>query len=211
MLRSVFMQRLGSVALLATIAFGSASCGEVARSGRAPVQLVIQVLEGASGAAPNTYGTTLFSDVQTMVERRIDGQTVRVPTIYSDAGRATFTLVMKNPTVTGPTPLNQVTITRFRVQYIRADGRNTPGVDVPYGFDGAVTLTVGTGTVSTGFDLVRHQAKSEPPLRNLINGGNANMISTIAQVTFWGVDQAGNEVMATGQMTVNFGDWADPN
>jgi hypothetical protein len=29
-------------------------------------------------------------------------------------------------------------------------------------------------------------------------------------VTFYGTDQAGNEVQATGSISVNFSDWADP-
>ena len=66
------------------------------------------------------------------------------------------------------------------------------------------------GSASAGFDLVRHQMKIEPPLRNLVNGGNARFISTIAEITFYGRDQAGNEVTAFGTMSVNFGDWADP-
>jgi hypothetical protein len=45
----------------------------------------------------------------------------------------------------------------------------------------------------------------------LINGGNARFISTIAEITFYGRDQAGNEVTAVGMMNVNFGDWADPD
>jgi hypothetical protein len=53
--------------------------------------------------------------------------------------------------------------------------------------------------------------KREPPLRNLVNGGNATYIYTIAEVTFYGRDQAGNEVVATGMLSVNFGDWGDPD
>ena len=49
------------------------------------------------------------------------------------------------------------------MRYIRADGRNTPGVDVPYGFDGALTATV-SGSTTVGFELVRHIAKEEAPL-----------------------------------------------
>jgi hypothetical protein len=112
----------------------------------------------------------------------------------------------------GPTTLNEITITRYRVNFVRSDGRNTPGVDVPYGFDGAFTLTVpATGSAQAGFDLVRHQAKAEPPLRNLVGGGSARFISTIAEITFFGRDQAGNEVSVTGSINVNFGDWADPD
>ena len=45
-------------------------------------------------------------------------------------------------TAAAPTPLNQVTFTRYRVVYRRTDGRNAPGVDVPFPFDSAVTFTV---------------------------------------------------------------------
>ncbi len=92
----------------------------------------------------------------------------------------------------------------------RSDGRNTPGVDVPYGFDGAATTTIspgGTGSVS--FDLIRHQAKLEPPLRNLVGFGGLGFISTIAEITFYGHDQNGNELIVTGSMDVQFGDFAD--
>ncbi|MCK7469888.1 MAG: hypothetical protein MZU95_03085 [Desulfomicrobium escambiense] len=42
-----------------------------------------------------------------------------------------------------PTPVNSVTVTRYHVAFKRSDGRNTPGVDVPYAFDGAATGTIG--------------------------------------------------------------------
>jgi hypothetical protein len=216
MIRHVTGKRLMTAAAMAVAALGSASCGEVARTGQAPVQLVIELLEGASGAEPDTYTTTILSDVLTLVEQQVNGQTVRVPTIFNDLGRVTLRTILKNSGGLGaplePTSINQVTIYRYRVAFKRADGRNTPGVDVPYGFDGAFTITIpANGNATGGFDLVRHQLKLEPPLRNLINGGNARFISTIAEITFYGRDQAGNEVTAVGMMNVNFGDWADPD
>ncbi|HEX4915557.1 MAG TPA: hypothetical protein VFV51_16480, partial [Vicinamibacterales bacterium] len=97
-----------------------------------------------------------------------------------------------------------------RVNYRRSDGRNTPGVDVPHSFDGATSVTIQSG--STGdvvFDLVRHSSKLEPPLRNLIAGGGLIFINTIAEITFFGRDQNGNEVTATGMVDVIFGDFGD--
>jgi hypothetical protein len=35
-----------------------------------------------------------------------------------------------------------IVVERYRVTYVRADGRNTPGSDVPYPFDGAVNFIV---------------------------------------------------------------------
>jgi hypothetical protein len=120
---------------------------------------------------------------------------------------------MKNPiTQTGASSINDITLSRYHVTFRRTDGRNNPGVDVPYGFDGGVTATVpATGiAVSFGFELVRHQMKEEPPLRNMTQGGGANLISTIAEIVFYGKDQAGNDVSVTGTMSVNFGDFGDP-
>src|SRR5262249_8746698 len=96
-----------------------------------------------------------------------------------------------------------------RVQYRRSDGRNTPGVDVPNPFDSGLTVTVpADGTVTSGFDIVRNVAKQEAPLSTLRTG--ETFISTIAEVTFYGHDQAGNEVSVTGSIGITFGNFADP-
>jgi hypothetical protein len=193
----------------------SASCGsELLRTGRSPVMLILEQLSAATGNNPTQFANPLLSDVQVMVETTVGGQTVDVPTIFNDLGRATIRAELKaqgttlNPTAASP--LNAVTITRYRVTYRRADGRNAPGVDVPFGFDGGTAVTIqpgGTGDVV--FDLVRHAAKSEPPLRNLVNGGGLRFLSTIADVTFFGRDQNGNEVVITGSIDVVFGDFGD--
>lgn len=191
----------------------AAGCGKAAQEGRSPSQLVILSLEGASGADPDELGSWVLSDVLTMVSRNIDGEDVLVPTIFNDLGRVTMSLVLKDQGVPGltaaPSALNAVTITRYRVSYRRADGRNTPGVDVPFGFEGAVTFTVPSeGDASSGFELVRVIAKQETPLLPLVTNGN--FITTIADITFFGRDLAGNDVQATGSMQVDFGNFADP-
>ena len=62
---------------------------------------------------------------------------------------------------------------------------------------------------TVAFELVRHQAKLEPPLKNLVGLGGQGFISTIAEITFYGRDQNGNEVSVTGWIDVQFGDFAD--
>ena len=97
------------------------------------------------------------------------------------------------------------------MDFVRSDGRNTQGVDVPYSFDGAVTGTISAVDTSLSFVLVRAQAKLEAPLMALRNAGGAMVISTIARVTFYGQDQAGNAVSVTASISVNFADWGDPS
>ena len=125
-----------------------------------------------------------------------------------------MSLIMRDPGLPGaptaPSAINQITISRYRVTYRRTDGRNTPGVDVPFPFDGAVTFTIpASGVATAGFELVRHTAKQEAPLRGLASGGS--IISTIADVTFYGRDQAGNDVAVNGTITIDFGNFGDPS
>jgi hypothetical protein len=190
----------------------SASCGsELLRTGRSPVILVIEQLQASRGSDAAEFATPLLSDVQTIVEVQINGQTVRVPTIFNDLGRATLRAELKDQSgLTTASPLNAVTITRYRVNFRRSDGRSSPGVDVPFGFDGGASVTIQPGNSGqVVFDLVRHAAKSEAPLANMVGGGGQIFISTIAEVTFFGRDQNGNEVVATGMIDVVFGDFGD--
>jgi hypothetical protein len=196
-------QRIITSGLVALLGLASASCGEVARTGRSPVLLVIDSLGAATGDETEWAGF-LLSDVLT------EGSVV------NDNGRAIFRLTPKNPgNVTsplGPSALNEVTLTRYRVRYIRSDGRNREGIDVPYAFDGGITATINMQNGGEAvFLLVRHSAKEEPPLKNMAMMGGLNIVTTIAEVTFYGRDQAGNEVSAVGNITISFGDFADPD
>ena len=174
----------------------SAACSEFIRQDQSPVTLVIDRLEASSGESA-TFAGSLQSDVLT------NGG------IISDSGRVTMRLIMKD-VGTLPSPVNAVTITRYRVTFRRADGRSTPGVDVPFPFDSAVTFTVAPGQiVSATFELIRHSAKLEAPLAALAQSIGL-VFSTVADVTFFGHDQAGNDLSVTGSIGVQFGNFADP-
>jgi hypothetical protein len=158
------------------------------------VVVVVERLEDADG------GGTLLSDVIT------NGS------VFNDAAEVEMRLISKDPGVPGlasnPSFLNAVTINRYHVEYVRPDGRNVPGVDVPYAFDSAITFTIPHDqAISAGFQIVRHSAKVEAPLKAL--AFNQNIISTIAYVTFYGRDQAGNDVSVRASMGIDFGDFAD--
>ena len=215
-MRNLMLSRssLRAVVAAASIAAFTSCASEFTRNSQSPSFLIVDGITAASGAEPGLFSTFLLSDVVTLVEQDINGETVRVPSIFDDVGRASLRLALRNPGTadlpTTPSPINSITILRYRVNFRRADGRNTPGVDVPYPFDGGVTATIGNSASVVGFELVRHLAKLEPPLKNLQSLGNALFIATIAEVTFYGRDQAGNEVSVMGTITVNFGDFADP-
>jgi hypothetical protein len=185
---------------------GSVSCGNVPGHSKAPALIVVDSLQAASGAEPGNMGGFLLSDVQTLVDDS--------PTIFNDVAQATMHIIAKDvgngQNSLAPTPWNAVTITRYRITYTRADGRNTPGVDVPFPVDGAVTATITQSPTTVPFEIVRHQQKLEQPLRSLANFGGRLFIATIAEITFYGADQVGNEVQAKGTINVSFGDYADP-
>jgi hypothetical protein len=200
---------------IATAMTTANGCGEAVRAGRAPVVLVIDRLEGASGSDAAKFSTVLHSDVETLVARGVAGTETSVPTVFGDVGQAALHIALKDVGQPGnpaaPTDNNAVTITRYRVAYRRTDGRNVPGIDVPYAFEGAATVTIGGNAPTViPLELVRVQAKQEPPLRSLRGGGGALAISAIADVTFYGRDLVGHEVSAAGALSIVFADWADP-
>lgn len=189
----------GALALAGAVS----SCGTQTREGTSSSFLIISGMEAASGADPTTFTSGLASDVITVKDD--------VATIFSDPGRVTFKLGLKDPgpasSPVTPTQNNWITVTQYHVQYVRSDGRNIEGVDVPYAFDGGVAATVSADT-TVGFTLVRNQAKMEAPLGALVS--NPIVLSTIARVTFYGHDQTGREVSATGNIDVTFANFGDP-
>jgi len=188
--KAVWGGRIAQAVILGLVLLTATSCSSQVREGEGSSYLVLNTLTGGTG------GGTLQSDVISD-----EGG------ILQDNGQASLTLQMKDAGGPGPSPVNAITITQYHVEYIRSDGRNVAGVDVPFAFDGGVTVTVsGAGTVP--FTLVRAQAKHEAPLKALGGHGGAQHISTIARVTFYGHDQTGRGVSITGNIGVDFADWA---
>ncbi|MDA1093841.1 MAG: hypothetical protein O3A25_11325 [Acidobacteria bacterium] len=108
---------------------GAISCNEGVTASRSSTILVIERIGAASGGTTNDpIPTLLNSDVLT------NGG------VFPDIGRVTTRLAFKDPGTSenpvSPTSANWVTITGYRVFYRRSDGRNQPGIDVPYPFEG---------------------------------------------------------------------------
>lgn len=194
---NAFWLKRGSLAAALVAAMAVAGCGDFVRQSRSPSQLVIvRILTVAgTGSVPDTgfVSGPLLSDVAA------PGQTT-----FDDFGQVTLRAMRRDPLhPAAASDINDVTVTRYRVTYRRSDGRNTPGIDVPRAFDGAVTVTLGVGDeVDAVFELVRHVAKLEAPLAVL--GTSPVVLTTIADVTFFGRDQAGNDLSVTGNVQINF-------
>jgi hypothetical protein len=175
---------------LAGAALVAAGCGST--DGQAPMRMQIVDMNARSGNN-SALSAQLDSDVFPLV---------------ADFGEAELALIARDQSgQTSPSDLNSVTINRYRVVYRRSDGHNIPGVDVPYPFDSAVTVTVPIqGTATAAFQLVRITAKDEAPLRALVK--SSEVIHTIAEVTFYGKDVSGKDVSVTGSIGITFADFA---
>jgi hypothetical protein len=199
MLSSSRALRMARGAALVLLAAAATSCGDMQREGTASSFLIVNALEAAPGSDPTKFSGSLSSDVETE------------KSVFADVGRVSLSLGMKDPgtatSPTAPTSANFITLTQYHVRYIRSDGRQMEGVDVPYAFDGGISLTVKDGDIQGAFTIVRQIAKNEAPLRALTTNGL--IISTVAEVTFYGHDQTGRDVSAVARISIDFANFAD--
>ena len=151
---------------------------------------------------------------------------IGLPAVNDDV-IVTVNVFRKNTTVTSTSPLEHTYLDRYEVRFFRSDGRNTEGVDVPFRITGPLgnlrfhtPTDVGELQQDVTITLVRHQAKLEPPLRNLAGNfpdnqaGSApqlpgtGIITAIAEVTIFA--QSLNDkgaLTAKGQVQVTFADF----
>lgn len=117
----------------------------------------------------------------------------------------------KNPNVTATGFRHDFTIERYEVHYFRSDGRATPGIDVPFAISGNVSKEVIEESATTlNLEVVRRQAKVEPPLKNLENGGSAFVVTMFAEITLHARTTTG-EVLnpVTGRLQIDFANYGD--
>jgi hypothetical protein len=133
--------------------------------------------------------------------------------VNADTATATLQAKLLNPEPLVPqaSQYTSIVVTRYVVSFSRSDGQNTPGVDVPYSFEGSLsTLIEIDATVDISFVIVREVAKFEPPLLDLRDGGDELVLQATATIDFYGHDLVNNAVKATGYLTIFFGDYIDP-
>lgn len=212
-MRAMWLKQ-GCAAAVAVAAMLSSGCGEFVRQSQSPSQLVIDEIRTARGTAvvvvpggPLSAPTVTPTFIAGPLNSRVPNPN-ELPT--QDTAEVRLRVILKDPGAPGsptePSTLNAVTITRYTVRYRRLggpNGQNTPGVDVPQPIDGAATFTVAANQVGTAVvELVRPVAKQEAPLAALAS--SRVVLTMIAEVTFYGRDQTGNNVSATGSVQINF-------
>jgi hypothetical protein len=190
--------------ILLAVVLVSYACTRVEDNTRAGSLLTVSNVTGADGTIP------IFSD---LCERTTQNHCSCG--IVNDNAEAQFTneflQIGPGANVGTGSFLNDIIVQQYRVDYFRANNRNTPGVDVPYGIDGTMTLRVPLGNSTRGIiTIVRHEAKTEAPLSDLVElGPQEGTITTNAQLKFYGQDISGRTVSAFGFVEVHFADFAD--
>jgi len=137
--------------------------------------------------------------------------TTAVETIYADIATATLQTKLLNPlSVTGPSQYNDIMLDRYVVTYFRSDGNNIEGVDVPYSFEGHLSVNIPVDSeVTIIFVIVREVAKMEPPLIGLTEGRDIGVLQVHAKVEFFGHDMANKNIKATGYLDIFFANYAN--
>jgi hypothetical protein len=182
------------VAIAAGLVLALSACtADYAKQSTAPVLFGIAAING---------GAVLASDVSLVVP-----DVAPVSMYLRNTNR--------NDGVPVPNLVQAVIVERYEIRYYRSDGRSTEGVDVPYRISGNLTTALdvaSSGTVDVPLEVVRAQAKLEPPLRNLRSvgtdpGGSALVLTCFAEITLHGKTLAGQAVTASGRLQIDVADW----
>lgn len=183
--------RFGTL-LAGAVALAGAGCAvDYVTGSTAPVNLIITALNG---------GSPLDSDVR-------NGEFSTF--VCEDEVIVTVAVRNKNPNGPAPSVPSAVLLQSYEVRYFRSDGRGTEGIDIPYRITGSLTLGVDVSTSTNSpviIEVVRRQAKLEPPLSNI---QQAALLTTSAEITLYGQTVAGQQVSASGRMQITFGDFGD--
>lgn len=200
------MKRAALFAVVVAVGLSSGACvPEWAQQNTSPYILEIS----------NIQPLHVFSDVQ-----------VGAGSIENDDVQVSINAFRKNnnPDL-NTSPVQHMYLERYEVRYFRTDGRNQEGIDVPFRITGPLgnlrfhTITQEELELTVPITIVRHQAKLEPPLRNLRffagtdtgteQDGGAVVMTTIAEITVHARTVQGDALVAVGNVQVSFSNFAD--
>jgi len=183
--------RLGAVAAVGLLVALSGCAPDYVTDNAASVNLIIASING---------GAPLDSDVRNGVN-----STFVCPNLVD----VSVAVRNKNPNAPAPNVPSAVILKSYEVRYSRTDGRATEGLDVPYRITGNLTLAVdvqNSGTTTFSLEVVRRQAKVEPPLSSIFQ---AALLTVMADITVYGETVSGQSVSASGRLQIDFADFGD--
>lgn len=200
--------------VLLAIVLLSYACTRVEDNTRSGSLLTITSVAGQIGSqgGGGTQSTPLLSD--TCDNDNTQPQDPELCGVFNDNAsisfRNDFLQIGPGAIGGGSTFINDIVVSRYRVDYFRSNGRNTPGVDVPFGIDGTMNVTVPADSNATGaIIVVRHDAKKEPPLAELDLGRSENVLVANAAIRCYGQDLSGRVVSATGYLEIHFANFGE--
>lgn len=184
--------------------------------GRAGLLGLVASLSGCSADYSTANTSTVLLLVAGIAPSPLQSDVLKDGGIASDSATAAIAVRFKNPNIsTVPQIPSAVIIERYEIKYRRSDGRGVEGQDVPFSISG--NLTAGFDVKTSGTDpliieVVRAQAKLEPPLRNLRRNGTAGgaiIVTMFADITLHGRTVSGQVVTTSASLQIDFSDWAD--
>ncbi len=188
---------------LITVSFFLAACNPIENKTQSASLLVVESIMGTDIDGIDT--DFLQSDV-VLTDSVTGAQSWR-----ADSVNVTLSASMLDPDpLFGTSQYNDIQVTRYVVTYIRSDGKNIQGLDVPYSFEGGLSVLVRIGQLANvRFVIVREVAKQEAPLLSLYQAYQGDVLNVTARVDFYGHDLANKNVKATGFLPVYFANYAD--
>lgn len=181
--------------------------------GRVGMLALVASLSGCAANYTTGNTSTVLLLIAGITPSPLQSDVLKAGGIFSDNATLAVAVRFKNPNIsTVPQIPSAVIIERYEIKYRRSDGRGVEGQDVPFAISG--NLTAGFDVKTSGTDpliieVVRAQAKLEPPLRNLRISGGAIIVTMFADITLHGRTISGQTVTTTGSLQIDFADWAD--
>lgn len=133
--------------------------------------------------------------------------------VINTTGIVEVDAILLDPGAT-PTSYQDVIIDQVDITYSRADGLSVEGKDIPRSFSVKTSQMVRVSETSTSFavELVRHNAKLEAPLADLVNYGGATILKLEANLTIHSKDTAGHRLAPVkASVSIECANFADPN
>jgi hypothetical protein len=204
---------------------GRRTAGEPWRKAMKAVKVCGVVALGAlamGGCTPD-WATNGNSPVVLLMTAINDGTPLQSDVALSNGGVCRDTVPLrlenhfKNPNVASTGFRHDFTVERYEVHYFRSDGRNVEGVDVPFAITGNVSQEVIEDSAATlRLEVVRLQAKLEPPLINLVQvgpgqgGGGGLVVTMFADITLHARTTTGDVLNpVSGRLQIDFANFGD--